>query len=126
MATLVLILMILSGILFIGSVLLMTPKGGIGFGIGGMATSNEYGSKKSVESTLKKTALVSIVVFTGCALVYPYLNKSSLSTGKALPTQTQTQSQEIKLTPSDVKIKTEKSEPVQIKVSPTEQTTENK
>jgi preprotein translocase subunit SecG len=33
MATLVLVLMILSGILFIGSVLLMTPKGGIGFGI---------------------------------------------------------------------------------------------
>jgi len=121
----VLLLMILSGMLFIGSVLLMAPKGGIWFGIGGVSTSNEYGSKKSVESTLKKTALVSIVVFTICALIYPYLNKQNLSTGKALQTQIQTQSQEIKLTPSNIKIKTEKSKSVKIKVSPTKQT-ENK
>jgi preprotein translocase subunit SecG len=49
MVTLLFTLMIVSGILFIGSVLLMTPKGGLGFGVGGMSTSNEYGSKKSVE-----------------------------------------------------------------------------
>lgn len=93
MATLILIVMILSGLLFIGSVLLMTPKGGIGFGIGGMATSNEYGSKKSIENTLKKSALINIIVFTACAMVYPYVNKANLSTGKAQAAQIQKQLQ---------------------------------
>jgi len=102
MATLVLIIMILSGILFIGSVLLMTPKWGIGFGIGGMATSNEYGSKKSIENTLKKSALVNIIIFTACAMVYPYLNKANLSTWKAQATQLQQELQ--KLNPSDIKV----------------------
>ena len=91
MAALVLIIMLLSGIVFIGSVLLMTPKGGIGFGIGGMATSNEYGSKKSIENTLKRSAFVSIVIFTLCAIVYPYLNKTNLSTVKAQAVQLQNQ-----------------------------------
>ena len=74
MATLLLIVMILSGILFIASILLMSPKWGIWFGIGGIATSNEYGSKKSVETILKKAALISIILFTISALIYPYLN----------------------------------------------------
>ena len=74
MATLLLVIMIISGILFIASILLMTPKWGIWFGIGGMATTNEYGSKKSVETILKKTAIVSITLFTISALIYPYLN----------------------------------------------------
>ena len=122
MATLVLVLMILSGILFIGSVFLMTPKGGIGFGIWGMATSNEYGSKKSVESTLKKTAIISIVFFTACALVYPYLNKANLSTGMKV-SQPQNQSANVKLSPENLKIETVKSKPVEIKTQ-TQQTSE--
>lgn len=115
MTTLVLIIMILSGILFIGSVLLMTPKWGIGFGIGGMATSNEYGSKKSIENTLKKSALINIIIFTACAMVYPYLNKSNLSTWKAQAAQLQQELQNqlkavqwktnnVKLNPSDIKV----------------------
>ena len=110
MATLVLIVMILSGILFIGSVLLMTPKWGIGFGIGGMATSNEYGSKKSIENTLKKSALINIIVFTACAMVYPYLNKANLSTWKAQIQQLQQQAktlenkQSTQIKPSDIKV----------------------
>ena len=37
MRTLLIIALILAGIVFIGSVLLMSPKGGLGLGIGGMA-----------------------------------------------------------------------------------------
>lgn len=80
MITFVFIIMILSGALFILSVLLMTPKWGLWFWITGMATSNEYSSKKSVESTLKKTAIISIILFTLSAIVYPYIAKHQLST----------------------------------------------
>lgn len=125
MATLVLIIMLLSGIVFIGSVLLMTPKGGIGFGIGGMATSNEYGSKKSIENTLKRSALVSIVIFTLCAMVYPYLNKANLSTGKAQAVQLQNQVQSLqkqvntqKLSPKDIKIQGVNTKAVKITTEP--------
>jgi protein translocase SecG subunit len=79
---LILFLMIISWILFIASVLLMSPKWGLGFWIGGISTSNEYGSKKSVEYTLKKTAVISLVIFTLTAIIYPYLWKESLSTSK--------------------------------------------
>jgi len=123
MTSLVLTLMIISGIIFIISIMLMTPKGGIGFGIGGMSTSNEYGSKKSVESTLKKSAIVSIVVFTLCALVYPYVNKAGLSTWaeNKMSAQTQT-SKEIKVVPSNVKITTENNKTTVIKTDNTETT----
>jgi preprotein translocase subunit SecG len=67
-----------------------------------MATSNEYGSKKSLEGTLKKSAFISIVIFTICALIYPYLNKAALSTGKAISKPVETQ--QIKLNPQDIKI----------------------
>jgi protein translocase SecG subunit len=103
MVTLVFIIMVLSGIIFILSVLLMAPKGGLGFGVGGMATSNEYGSKKSLEGTLKKSAFISIVIFTICALIYPYLNKAALSTGRAISVPSETK-QSIKLKPQDIKI----------------------
>lgn len=79
MTTLVFIIMILSGITFIVSVLLMTPKWGLWFGIGGMSTSNEYGSKKSIESTLKKSALFSVVIASLSAIIYPYLAKDKLT-----------------------------------------------
>jgi len=59
----------------------MSPKWGIWFWIWGISTSNEYGSKKSVENTLKKVAIFSIIVFTLTAVIYPYLNKEELSTG---------------------------------------------
>ncbi|HKL44259.1 MAG TPA: preprotein translocase subunit SecG [Candidatus Absconditabacterales bacterium] len=74
MNILLIILLILSGIIFVGSVLLMSPKGGLGAAIGGMGGSDEYGSKKSMEGKLKKVAIVSISIFVVTALILPYVN----------------------------------------------------
>lgn len=79
MSLIIFIWMILSGLLFIVSVLLMSPKWGLWFGVWWMSTSNEYGSKKSIESTLKKSALFSVVVFTVCIVLYPYMAKKELA-----------------------------------------------
>jgi preprotein translocase subunit SecG len=38
-----------------------------------MAGGGEYGSKKSVENTLKKAAVVAAIVFVVTALSYPYV-----------------------------------------------------
>jgi len=91
MLTLLFSIMIIFWLLFIISILLMAPKGGLGFGIGGMSTSNEYGSKKSIEWTLKKTAIISIVLFTIAAILYPYANRkvNKTTTNKIYPTQNQ-------------------------------------
>ena len=72
MRTLLIIVLIITGIAFIGSVLLMSPKGGLGLGIGGMAGGNEYGSKKTLETKLKKVALISSIVFLLVSLILPY------------------------------------------------------
>ncbi len=66
--------MVLSGIVFVGSVLLMSPKGGLGAAIGWIWGSEEYGSKKSMEWKLKKVAIVSVVIFVIIALILPYVN----------------------------------------------------
>ena len=66
--------MIISGILFMGSVLLMTPKWGLGFWIGWVSWVNEYGSKKSIETTLKRVAIVSAVVFVLSVFIYPFVS----------------------------------------------------
>jgi hypothetical protein len=73
MHTLLIIILILSGIVFIWSALLMSPKWWIGMGIwwvwwGG----NEYGSKKSLEWKVKKIATISIAIFIVAALLLPY------------------------------------------------------
>jgi preprotein translocase subunit SecG len=39
-----------------------------------MSGGGEYGSKKSVESTLKKAAVISAVIFVVAAVCYPYLS----------------------------------------------------
>ena len=56
----------------------MNPKGGgIGMGIWGMAGSaggNEYGSKKSIEGTLKKVATISAILFVGVSLIIPFVD----------------------------------------------------
>jgi preprotein translocase subunit SecG len=49
---------------------------------------------------LKKTAIISIVFFTACALVYPYLSKANLSTGMKV-SQPQNQSANVKLSPEN-------------------------
>ena len=71
--TLLVIWIIITGVIFMLSVLLMNPKGGLGFGIGGVSGVNEYGSKKSVESTLKKAAIISGVLFVIFVFVYPLI-----------------------------------------------------
>ena len=75
MYTVMLILLILTGIVFIGSVLLQSPKGGgIWRGIGGAsAGGNEYGSKKTMEGKLKKIALISGILFVIIVLFLPYV-----------------------------------------------------
>ena len=123
MVTLLFTIMIITGILFIGSVLLMTPKGWLWFGVGGMSTSNEYGSKKSVEWTLKKTAIISIILFIFAAILYPYADKSELSTKK---TNIQNPAkQTIKLNPEDINIKTSNPD-AKIQIKNNNKTTENK
>jgi protein translocase SecG subunit len=75
MKTLMTIVLLLAGIIFVVAVMLMSPKGGLGLGIGGSATSsNEYGSKKSIEHTLKRTALIAGIIFCATALFLPYIN----------------------------------------------------
>jgi len=73
MQSVLLIVLILSGIIFIWSVMFMSPKGGLGVGLGGMSGGGEYGSKKSVENTLKKAAVISAIIFVVVAVSYPYL-----------------------------------------------------
>lgn len=72
MRTLLIIVLILAWIAFVGSVMLMSPKGGLGLGIGGMSGGNEYWSKKTLENKLKKVALVAGVVFLLISLILPY------------------------------------------------------
>ncbi len=72
MRTVLIIVLILSGIVFIGSALLMSPKWWIGMGIGWVAGWNEYGSKKSLEGKVKKVATISAIIFGVSALLLPY------------------------------------------------------
>lgn len=73
MQILFVIILLVTGSMFIGSVMLMSPKWGLWFGIGGMTTSNEYGSKKSLEGTLKKSACITGIVFVLAVVIFPYL-----------------------------------------------------
>jgi len=68
-------IMIIAGIVAVVSILLMSPKGWLGFGIGGAAAgSNEYGSKKSIEFTLKRVALISALIFIVVVVAFPLIN----------------------------------------------------
>ncbi|MDD2537117.1 MAG: preprotein translocase subunit SecG [Candidatus Absconditabacteria bacterium] len=78
MRTVLIIALVVLGIILVGSILLMNPKGGgIGLGIGGAAGSaggNEYGSKKSIEGTLKQVATITAILFVGICLFLPFVN----------------------------------------------------
>ncbi len=74
MYTLLVAVLIVSGLLFVLSVLMMSPKWGLGFWISGIGGSNEYGSKKSIETTLKKVANISIAIFIISAVLLPYFH----------------------------------------------------
>ena len=72
MRAILITIMVLSWIVFIGSVLMMSPKWWIWMWIGGLSWSNEYWSKKSIESKLKQIAVVSWIIFALTVLVLPY------------------------------------------------------
>lgn len=77
MTTLLLILMIGSGIVMSIAILLMAPKWGLGFWLGGMWGSNEYGTKKSIEWSLKTVATIWAIVFVCSSLVYPFTKEKT-------------------------------------------------
>lgn len=66
--------MIIVGIVFVTSVLLMSPKWGLWAAISGIGWGDEYGSKKSLEWKLKKIAVVTSIVFWVIVLILPYVN----------------------------------------------------
>lgn len=66
--------MLVAGIIFVSCVMLMSPKGGLGMGLAGMAGNSEYGSKKSLEHTLKRTAYITIVLFIISSIALPYID----------------------------------------------------
>ncbi len=74
MKLLLTIVLILSGIIFVWSVLFMSPKGGLGAAIGWASGNSEYGSKKSAEGKLKKVAIATSLIFVITSLVLPYVN----------------------------------------------------
>ncbi len=73
--TLLTIGLVITGVVFVLSVLMMSPKGGLGMGIGGAAGVGgwDYGSKKSLESKLKIVATVCAIAFVLIALFLPYV-----------------------------------------------------
>ncbi len=72
--TLLVITMILAGIICVSSILLMNPKWGLWMWIWWWsAWWDDYGSKKSIEWALKKSAIISAIIFFSLALFVPYL-----------------------------------------------------
>ena len=74
MKTLLIVLMIIIGIIFVTSVLLMSPKWWLWASIWGIAGGDEYWSKKSLEWKLKKIAVVTSIAFWIIVLILPYVN----------------------------------------------------
>ncbi len=74
MTTVLNVLLIISGLVFATTIMLMSPKWWIGFSIWGMNSTNEYGSKKSLEHNIKKVAYVSGAIFLIICVLYPYLH----------------------------------------------------
>ena len=72
------------------AILLMAPKGGLWFGLGGAAGSNEYGATKSVEGGLKKVATICAVIFVVTSLIYPFTKPKNIDADATTNTQTDT------------------------------------
>ncbi len=65
--------MLISGMVLVGSIVLMSPKWGIWLWIWwASGSSNEYWSKKSLEWKLKNVAIISAVTFVVCSIILPY------------------------------------------------------
>lgn len=74
MITVLNVLLIISGLVFATTIMLMSPKWWIGFSIWGMNSTNEYGSKKSLEHNIKNVAYISGAIFLIVCVLYPYLH----------------------------------------------------
>ncbi len=74
MTTALNIALIISWLVFATTVMLMSPKWWLGFGIWGASQSNEYGSKKSLEHTFRSAAYISGILFVIICVLYPYLH----------------------------------------------------
>jgi preprotein translocase subunit SecG len=72
MRTFLLILLVVSGILFVWCVMLMSPKWWLWAWIAWTSGWSDYWSKKSVESTLKTVAIVTSIIFVATSLFLPY------------------------------------------------------
>lgn len=72
MTTLLLIVMLASWVFMSIAILLMAPKWWLGFGLGWMWGNNEYGTKKSIETSLKSAATICAIIFVLSSLVYPF------------------------------------------------------
>lgn len=83
MNTLLLVLMISSGIIMSIAILLMAPKGGLWFGLGWMGGSNEYGTKKSIEWSLKTVATIWAILFVLSSLIYPFTKEKTFNANTA-------------------------------------------
>lgn len=79
MYMLLIMTMVIASIVFITSVLLMSPKWWLGMGIGGMGNSGEYGSKKDLEGRLKTVAVVSATIFLLAVIFLPYFLPNVIS-----------------------------------------------
>lgn len=77
MSALLLIIMLAAGIFMSFAILLMAPKWGLWFWLWGMWWSNEYGTKKSIEGSLKTVATIGAVVFVVTALIYPFTKEKT-------------------------------------------------
>lgn len=66
--------MIIIWIVFVTSVLLMSPKWWLWSALGWIAWSDEYWSKKSLEWKLKKIALISGICFLVLVLILPFVD----------------------------------------------------
>lgn len=92
MTTLLLIIMIVSGLIMTFCVLMMSPKWWLWFWIGGAATSsNEYGTSKTIESKLKSIVTIAGIIFIVSAIFYPYtkpVNQAKLDAVRNIPATT--------------------------------------
>lgn len=74
MRSILIAVLLISGAVFTLSVLLMSPKAGLGAAIWWASTGGDYGSKKTAESSLKNIAVVTSLIFVGCCIALPYVD----------------------------------------------------
>ena len=73
MSSFILTILVVSWVLLILSIALMSPKWGL-WVIGWASIWGDwYWSQKSLETTLKKTAIINSIIFCLCCIAYPFV-----------------------------------------------------